>query len=60
MGGQGEGSIEQKYIDLLQPTYNIVKFAGSVINLKWSAESRARLVSIINDKDRINKIRAFH
>ena len=57
-------SIEQKYIDLLQPTYNIVKIAGSVKNLKWSAESRDKLrlagESIINDKDRINKIRDFH
>ena len=54
-------SIEQKYIDLLQPTYNIVKIAGSVMNLKWSAESREKFrLSIMNDKDRINKIRAYH
>uniref|UniRef100_A0A896Z2P5 GIY-YIG endonuclease n=1 Tax=Coniophora olivacea TaxID=85977 RepID=A0A896Z2P5_9AGAM len=35
---------EQKYIDLLMPEYNIALFAGSVLNSKWSQDSRDRLV----------------
>jgi group I intron endonuclease len=38
-------SIEQKYIDLLSPKYNIAKIAGSVLNLKWSLESKSRLAN---------------
>ena len=34
--------IEQKYIDLLKPQYNIAKIAGSLLNIKWSLESKLR------------------
>jgi len=33
--------IEQKYINLLQPSYNILKIAGSFLGFKHSDESRA-------------------
>lgn len=32
--------LEQKFIDLLQPKYNIAKLAGSVLNMKWSLKSK--------------------
>ena len=35
--------IEQKYIDLLKPKYNIAQIAGSLLNTKWSTESKLRL-----------------
>lgn len=54
-------SMEQKFIDLLKPVYNILKTAGSVMNLKWSLDSRENFrQSIINNKDRIAKFRALH
>jgi hypothetical protein len=34
--------MEQKYIDTLLPDYNIAKIAGSVLNTKWSLESKIR------------------
>ena len=34
---------EQKYIDLLKPKYNIAQIAGSLLNTKWSTESKLRL-----------------
>lgn len=53
-------SMEQKYLDLLKPVYNILKTAGSVMNLKWSISSRENFrQSIINNKDRIAKFRAL-
>ena len=53
-------SMEQKYKDLLKPVYNILKTAGSVMNLKWSISSRENFrQSIINNKDRIAKFRAL-
>lgn len=54
-------NLEQKYLDQLSPAYNIVKIAGSVLNLKWSLESRERhSLAILSDKERINKIRNLH
>jgi group I intron endonuclease len=54
-------NIEQKYLDQLNPDYNIVKVAGSVLNLKWSLESRKNLsLSILNNKERLDKIRKLH
>lgn len=35
--------LEQKYINILLPRYNILKKAGSLLNHKWSLESRLRL-----------------
>jgi len=57
-------SLEQKYMDLLKPIYNILKTAGLVINwnwnLIWTLRSREKLrLSIINNKDRISKFRAL-
>ena len=37
--------IEQKYIDLIKPIYNIAKIAGSIFNIKWSLESKLRRLS---------------
>jgi len=54
-------TLEQKYMDLLKPIYNILKTAGSVMNLKWTLKSREKFrLSIINNKDRISKFRALH
>jgi len=48
-------------MDLLKPIYNILKTAGSVMNLKWTLKSREKFrLSIINNKDRISKFRALH
>ena len=35
--------IEQKYINFIKPVYNLAKFAGSLLNFKWSLESKLRL-----------------
>jgi group I intron endonuclease len=47
--------IEQKYIDLLLPVYNIAKIARSRLNTKWSLESKAR--QSIRMKEHLDKIR---
>lgn len=47
--------IEQKYIDLLLPGYNIAKIAGSLLNTKWKLESKLR--HSIRMKEHLNKIR---
>ena len=53
--------LEQKYLDLLKPAYNILKKAGSVLNLKWSLESRKKLsLSIINNKNQMLKIKILN
>lgn len=55
-------TLEQKYMDLLKPIYNIkkTKTAGSVMNFKWTLKSREKFrLSIINNKDRISKFRAL-
>ena len=54
-------ALEQKYLDQLNPVYNILKIAGSVLNLKWSLASRERYsVAVLNNKERIDKLRALH
>jgi len=53
-------TLEQKYMDLLKPIYNILKTAGSVMNLKWTLKSKEKFrLSIINNKDRISKFKAL-
>ena len=47
--------IEQKYIDLLKPEYNIAKIAGSRLNTKWTLESRNK--HSIRVKEHLDKIR---
>ena len=47
--------IEQKYIDLLKPEYNIAKIAGSRLNTKWTLESRNK--HSIRMKEHLDKIR---
>lgn len=54
-------NLEQKYIDSLKPSYNIVKIAGSVLNLKWTLEARRRFsLSILSNKKHIERIRKIH
>ena len=54
-------ALEQKYLDQLNPAYNILKIAGSVLNSKWSLAARQRYsLAVLSDKERINKIRALH
>lgn len=54
-------SLEQKYIDSLKPSYNILKVAGSVLNLKWSSESKQRhSLGFLSDKTRMDNIRSLH
>lgn len=54
-------ALEQKYLDQLNPAYNILKIAGSVLNLKWSLAARERYsVAVLNNKERIDKVRALH
>jgi len=49
--------IEQKYIDLLLPEYNIAKIAGSRLNTKWILESKLR--HSIRMKEHLDKIRVL-
>jgi hypothetical protein len=52
--------MEQKYMDLLKPKYNILKFAGSVMDLKWSLNSRLKFsLAIRKNKTRMNTFRAL-
>jgi group I intron endonuclease len=44
-------SIEPKYINLLQPSYNILKIAGSLLGLKHSDETRAKLSALNKGKN---------
>lgn len=53
-------TLEQKYMDLLKLKYNILKFAGSVMDLKWSLNSKKRFsLSIRKNKIRMTKFRAL-
>ena len=38
---------EQYYIDLLNPDYNILKFAGSTLGYKHSEYTKAKLSSVL-------------
>lgn len=49
--------IEQKYIDLLNPKYNIAKVAGSLLNTKWSLESKLRLRGSVKMKQHLENLR---
>lgn len=49
--------IEQKYIDFIKPIYNIAKIAGSILNLKWSLESKLRLRNSIKMKAHLENLR---
>lgn len=50
-------SIEQKYIDMLNPKYNIAKIAGSLLNFKWSLESKLRLKKSLKLKTHLENLR---
>ena len=53
-------TLEKKYMDLLKPKYNILKFAGSVLDLKWSLYSRMIFsLSIRKNQTRMTKFRAL-
>jgi hypothetical protein len=53
-------TLEQKYMDLFKPKYNIWKFAGSVMDLKWSLNSKMRFsLSIRKNQTRMTKFRAL-
>jgi group I intron endonuclease len=43
--------LEQKYLDLLQPSYNILKIAGSSLGFKHSDESRAQMSALNKGKN---------
>jgi group I intron endonuclease len=43
--------LEQKYLDFLQPSYNILKIAGSSLGFKHSDESRAQMSALNKGKN---------
>lgn len=49
--------MEQKYIDTLLPDYNIAKIAGSVLNTKWSLESKIRRKLSSQFKEHLENLR---
>lgn len=49
--------LEQYYIDLLNPEYNILKNAGSSLGYKHSPETLAKLKVISKDSSYINKLK---
>lgn len=52
-------SLEQYYINLLLPDYNIAKIAGSVLGHKWSEESR-NTIRINLNRDHIERLRKIN
>lgn len=52
--------MEQKYIDTLLPVYNIAKIAGSVLNTKWSLESKIRRRASAQFKEHLEKLRLMN
>lgn len=52
--------MEQKYIDTLLPVYNIAKIAGSVLNTKWSLESKIRRRASAQFKEHLEKLRLIN
>lgn len=49
--------LEQKYIDMLNPRYNILKKAGSLLNHRWSFESKLRLRNSEIHKNHLENLR---
>ena len=49
---------EQYYLDLLQPEYNILKIAGSLLGYSHSEETRAKMSSYQKGKKRYEETRA--
>jgi len=52
--------MEQKYIDTLLPDYNIAKIAGSVLNTKWSLDSKIRRRASAQLKEHLEKLRLIN
>lgn len=52
--------IEQKYIDTLLPEYNIAKKAGSLLNTKWSLESKLRRRASVQFQKHLEKLRLIN
>jgi hypothetical protein len=55
--------MEQKYIDTHAsrlPEYNIAKIAGSLLNTKWSLESKLRRRESVQLKEHLEKLRLIH
>jgi group I intron endonuclease len=55
--------IEQKYIDtlfLLRTDYNIAKIAGSVLNIKWSLESKLNRRASVQFQKHLEKLRVIN
>ena len=49
--------LEQYYIDMIKPKYNIAKIAGSLLNFKWSLESKLRLKNNAKMKEHLANLR---
>lgn len=50
-------ALEQSYIDCLKPSYNILQIAGSVLNSKWSLESRRKFsAAVLSNKKHMERI----
>jgi len=52
--------MEQKYIDTLLPDYNIAKITGSVLNTKWSLDSKIRRRASAQFKEHLEKLRLIN
>jgi group I intron endonuclease len=48
---------EQFYLDLLKPSYNILKIAGSLLGFKHSEKSRAKISAAMFGKTRSEETR---